>query len=62
MGRKKLIISVGMSLNQRFRYSVWYAIIKKQWRIQDLTLGGGGVDFINAGGGGENHWKGWRLN
>jgi len=25
-----------------------------QWRIQDLTLGGG-VDFVNGGGGGETH-------
>jgi len=25
-----------------------------QWRIQDLTLGGG-VDFVNGGGGGANH-------
>jgi len=27
--------------------------ITPQWRIQDMT--GGGVDFVNGGGGG--HWK-----
>jgi len=33
-----------------------------QWRIQDMTLGGG-VDFVNGGGGAgvENYWNGWML-
>ena len=27
------------------------------WRIQDLTLGGGGVDFVNRGEGGRKSLK-----
>ena len=24
--------------------------MKEQWRIQELTLGGGGMDFVKGGG------------
>jgi len=33
--------------------------IVSQWRIQDLTLGGGGAWTLSTGGGVENNWKGW---
>jgi len=37
---------------KRTYHFTYYAYILSQWRIQDLTLGGGGVDFVNGGGGG----------
>jgi len=45
------------SCKRRYAFLINVALVIFQWRIQDLTLGGGGVDFVNGGWGVENHIK-----